>query len=105
MHSVDDGHDTPSNLMALVPVGAGGSWTVQDVPFHFSAKGCCFSVLFPKYPTATHSVDDGHDTPNNPVNVAPVGAGGSWTVQDVPFHFSANGTYFPELFSKYPTAM
>jgi hypothetical protein len=52
-----------------------------------------------------HAVDDVHDTPFRTLDLAPVGAGGSWTDHAVPFHFSAKGTNFSELFSKVPTVM
>jgi hypothetical protein len=103
-HSVDDVHDTSSRKLSLEPVGAGGSWTDQVVPFHFSAKGTYVAELLSKYPTATHSVDDVHDTPIRLLYVAPVGTGGSWEDQVVPFHFSAKGTIASELFTNNPTA-
>jgi hypothetical protein len=98
MHAVDEVHDTPHNRLYLLPVGAGGSWSDHVVPFHFSAKGTFCPELFVSKPTAVHAVDEVHETPTNSLPLLPVGAGGSWSDHVVPFHFSAKGTFCPELF-------
>jgi hypothetical protein len=105
VHKIDDVHDTPLSWLDLASFGAGGSWTDHAVPFHLSAKGTVFPELLPKYPTAVHKRDDVHDTPCSPLNSASFGSGGSWIDHSVPFHTSAKGSSFAELFAKYPAAV
>src|SRR5580692_1824908 len=65
------GHETPCIAAPMAPVGVPIGRTIHFVPFHVSESGFALS-----YPTATQSVDDGHETaPSSPPPVATFGVG------------------------------
>lgn len=53
------------------------------LPSQFSASGCCPEYDLPKYPTATQSVADTHETPYRMPWVPAEGNGSGWRVQVV----------------------
>lgn len=105
MHTVEDAQDTLASDEPLALVGAGGSCTLQLVPFQLSTSGTVTPEAFTKLPAALHDVEDTHEIASRDDLVAPVGAGGCCTLQLVPFQLSASGTVTPEAFTKLPAAV
>jgi hypothetical protein len=90
VHPACGRHDTPERPEAMLPVGTTGERTVHFDPFQRSANTA--GAPFPPVPlpTATHFLDDEHETALNEYVVDdPEGFGVAWTVQVVPFHRSA----------------
>src|SRR5258708_697369 len=87
---------------ALHPVSDCGGMLciVQFVPFQTSAQVWVVDV-----PTASHEVEDVHDTALSWVAGSSGGLGVFLIVQLVPFQCSANGVWLPEPLVKNPTAM
>jgi hypothetical protein len=52
-----------------------------------------------------HAEAEVHDTPDSPLDVAPLGVGVDWMVQVVPFQFSASVWLAPALVVEYPVAV
>ena len=98
LQAEDDAHDTESR-MGDGP-GLGVDSMLHAVPFHCSA-----SVPRAEDPTATHALEDVHDTPERKLDCAPDGFGTDCTAQKVPFQRSASATPVPELSVKLPTAV
>jgi len=94
----DEVHDTEVR-MGDGP-GLGADWMLHASPFHRSA-----SVPRLEAPTAVHTVEDAHDTPEKPLPCAPAGFGVGCTAQEEPFQRSASVTPTPELSVKLPTAV
>ncbi|HEX3332809.1 MAG TPA: hypothetical protein VHS57_00600 [Acidimicrobiales bacterium] len=91
-HAVAAEHDTPLRTLEEGEV-AGVVWTAQLEPLHRSAKD-----TRPFCPTASQTAA-AHDTAFNAAYVLPVGAGGFWTFQAVPFQTMASGTLVPDEFT------
>jgi len=65
-------------------------WTVQVVPFQFSARVKVAFVLVTYHPTAVQADAEVHETPDSALDVAPLGVGVDWRVHAVPFQRSAS---------------
>jgi hypothetical protein len=84
-------HETENSAApGLCAVGA--DWIVHFVPFQRAA-----SVPWSVCPTASHAVDETHETPIRTPNCAPGGFGVDCTDQVEPFHCSTSVWWTPEL--------
>jgi hypothetical protein len=61
MQADDDVQETPLSPAPLAPAGNGVVWRLHEVPFHAAANGL-LPPETPAVPTASHAVDDAHDT-------------------------------------------
>jgi hypothetical protein len=57
--------NTPDSVPDTAPVGVGTVCTAQDVPFHRSAKGTFWLLLFTYQPTPVQALEAVHDTDGN----------------------------------------
>src|ERR1035437_5987410 len=72
-----DGQETPCIAPPSAPAGTLTGRTIHFAPFHVSESGSATSK-----PTATQSVDDGHETPtSSPPSAGTFGVGVVWRVQ------------------------
>jgi hypothetical protein len=117
MHSTADVQATALRKLTCEPRGFGVLWTVQLVPSHTSTSVEAFrppwlhAAYLPSegsdelHPTATHAVEELHDTPFNRVEVPGLAVGRLWIVQLVPSHRSASASAVPADVWYEPTAV
>src|SRR5215471_18738415 len=93
-------------LASSPPGNAGIFWTDHLVPFQTSASVVPSGALVPvEEPVAVQAPAAVQDTPNNWLDVDPVGLGVDWTDHFVPFQPSASVTLLPAASVSYPTAV
>jgi hypothetical protein len=63
VQAVAEGHATSCRKLCAAPLGVGVEWTVQVVPFQFSARVKVAFVLVTYHPTAVQADAEVHDTP------------------------------------------
>ena len=104
--AVDEVHETAVSTLSPDPFEMGVGLIVHDLPFHASASVATDSVLkLNELPTERHLVDEGHDTPDKTLDVAPAGWGLASTFHFLPFHNSASVTSSPLPLWVSPTAV
>jgi hypothetical protein len=100
MQLVLEVQDTPLRLLKTAPGALAIDWLDQLVPFQTSPKvvsAVGMTFIFPtfaKAPTAVHAVLEVHITPLRLLPGSPAGVGVVWIDQLVPFHRSANITWW-----------
>lgn len=104
VHALAELHETAFSSLKMAPVGTGVAWSAQPVPFHRSASGTPWLLLFSVVPAAVHALAEVHETLRSLLSGELPRLGVAWIAQLVPFQRSASGNSSKLLVVVYPTA-